>query len=77
MEAYKTGYSQKVTHPTTNPARQGLTSLTGLELVCKSDERVYSMVVENGKPNFYFPFIWVSTCEALAPFRTKVIYIFL
>ena len=33
-EAYDTGYSQAVTHPSTNPARQGLTSVIGREPVC-------------------------------------------
>ena len=32
-EAYNTGYSQAVTHPSTNPARQGLTSVIGREPV--------------------------------------------
>lgn len=32
-EAYDTGYSQAVTHPSTNPARQGLTSVIGREPV--------------------------------------------
>ena len=33
MEAYDTGYSQAVTHPSTNPARQSLTSVIGREPV--------------------------------------------
>ena len=33
IEAYNTGYSQAVTHPSTNPARQGLTSVIGREPV--------------------------------------------
>ena len=32
-EAYNTGYSQAVTHPSTNPALQGLTSVIGREPV--------------------------------------------
>ena len=32
-EAYDTGYSQAVTHPSTNPARQSLTSVIGREPV--------------------------------------------
>ena len=32
-EAYNTGYSQAVTHPSTNPARQGLTSVIRREPV--------------------------------------------
>ena len=32
-EAYNTGYSQAVSHPSTNPARQGLTSVIGREPV--------------------------------------------
>ena len=32
-EAYDTGYSQAVTHPSTNPARPGLTSVIGREPV--------------------------------------------
>lgn len=32
-KAYNTGYSQAVTHPSTNPARQGLTSVIGREPV--------------------------------------------
>ena len=30
-EAYDTGYSQAVTHPSTNPAQQSLTSVIGRE----------------------------------------------
>ena len=33
MEDYNAGYSQTVTQPTANPARQGLTSVIGRELV--------------------------------------------
>ena len=76
MEAYNIpdGHPSKYAH-----LPMGLTSVIGLELVCngtsKGDEGVTGMVVENGQPNFYFPFIWVG-CIGLAPFRTKSIYIF-
>ena len=67
MEAYNTGYSQTVTHPTTNPTRQDLTFVIELELV------EVSMVVEKGELNFYFTLIWVS-CVGLVPLRNKSVY---
>ena len=53
-EAYNTGYSQAVTHPSTNPARQGLTSVIGREPVFslwygrrrKSVAKIYCYVVD-------------------------------
>ena len=55
-EAYDTGYSQAVTHPSTNPARQSLTSVIGREpvfffLYLKSPKGLYLLAI------IQFPYI--------------------
>ena len=50
--------------------------LIGLNFCNRTRAGEVSMVIENGKPNFYFTFIWVS-CVGLASLRNKSIYFFL
>ena len=58
-EAYDTGYSQAVTHPSTNPARPGLTSVIGREPVYsrwygrrrKTRRQISEPIAKNGAPS--------------------------